>query len=427
MAVTANTIALITKYSPDLFDDVYKGEATSSVLKKSNADVQFTGAKTVKVAKRQFGRLHNYNRNNVGDPRVVGQTPYGYQDSAAGLTWEEHTLKMDRAASYPIEMFDNEESGGKIVGESVTYVSKYVLVPEIDAYCWSSVFQKAGKKIVNGTSASYPEANYNPLQKPFHALNLAFKWEMDHEVPENDQLIVASTSFYLALQETTEAGIVRKLDFSTHTKDENVTFQIGKYSGREIVVVPPDRFRTEYDFDGEGYVATAASKDIDLIVMPKSAASHIVKFQKIRILDGDVATAMTRLDGYVLLARVYHDVIVFDNKAIAIYAVAGFSSSTLEDSYEISLDKGRVDRILFTKGDIWTTYALNLVNGNNPVAVGDVVAANDVFANVVAVGSTLTANDNVAIIRSVQGQLKVVAIATIDAAKKTGIVAGTIA
>lgn len=427
MADTVNTIALITKYAPDVYDDVYKKDATSSILRKNSADVQFTGAKTVKVAKRQFGGLHPYQRNNVGDARVNGQTPYGYQSSEAGLTWEDHTLEMDRAAYYPIEAFDNEESGGKLIGTSISYVTQYILVPEVDAYCWSKVYSKAGNTITSG--GTLPETGYDPLTKPFHALNLAFKWENDHEVPENDQIILASTSFYLALQESTEANVRRQLDITGQKQDVN--FQVARYAGREIIVIPPDRFKTAYDFSGEGFTPASGAANIDFIVMPKTAATHIVKFEKTRIISGDAATAMTKLDGYVLLCRIYHDVIVFDNRKVAIYAVSGFSTSTLLDNYSIAINaKGVVTNIGQGKGDLYTIFALNLTTAS--VAVGSVVPNDDVYAHNLTVGTKVADGDNVYIIRPVFNtttkvtELKVLVVQAIATANLGTTVTGTI-
>lgn len=439
MAENANSIALILKYAPDVFDDVYKKEATSSILQKNSADVQFTGAKTVRVAKRQFGGLNPYHRNNIGDPRVNGTTPYGYQSSVAGLTWEDHTLEMDRAAYYPIEMFDNEESGGKIVGGSITYIDQYILVPEIDAFCWSKIYSLAGKKLTKTEVASLPATDpfygFDPIAKPLKSLNMAFKWEADHEVPENDQVVVGSTTFQVALQETQEFGTTRFVNFDKES-EKNLAFNVIRYQGREVVIVPPQRFKTAYDFTGNGFIEANGALDIDFIVMPKSAAVHIVKYQKTRILEGDAATAMTHLDGYAILTRIYHDVIVFDNKRVAIVAAAGFSNTTVSDSYRFELDpKGRITRIIFEKGDIWTTYALNLtkdVEGTaTALAVGDEVLPDQIWnseAGTVAVGSVLKNGDKLYVIRvGSNGKFKVVKAINVATADITaGAIVGSI-
>lgn len=146
MAVNSN-IDLITKYSPKAWDTVYKQESMSSLLDSDPRLVQFTGAKTVKIAKFQSGGLHDYYRNNnyggYGDERVGTPTGnevflnsmngFGYQKSAMRLIWEEFTLKCDRAAAFQVEKFDNEESGEQLVGLGVTEISRTVIVPMIFA------------------------------------------------------------------------------------------------------------------------------------------------------------------------------------------------------------------------------------------------------------------------------------------------------
>ena len=85
--------------------------------------------KTVKIAKFQAGGLKDYYRNNNGDARVAQGTPFGYQQSSVGLTWEEFTVSMDRGASYPIELFDNEETDGLALGAATTEISRVIMIP----------------------------------------------------------------------------------------------------------------------------------------------------------------------------------------------------------------------------------------------------------------------------------------------------------
>lgn len=332
---TPNAIALITKYSTEGFDKVYKAEAVSSVLSRDSALVRFTGAKTVKVAKISLGGLSNYYRNNVGDPRVegvdggkgidapyaTGDSPYfgaGYREAPAALTWEERTIRMDRASKYVIEKFDDEESGGLLVGNILTEVNRTQMVPEVDAYCFSEIYKNAGH-IDNNSIGSGANA------KPLEALNAGLTYLEKCEVPADNQIIFMSPDYLNALRNTPElTKFMQQGDY-----EKNVSFRMTKYEGRQLIIVPPLRFKSDYVFGDRGFWASATAVDIDFIVMDKEAAVHVVKFQQTKILSGNEALIASNMDGFVLYARVYHDLFVFDNKKVGIYVKTGSGVSAI--------------------------------------------------------------------------------------------------
>lgn len=354
----ANTnIALITKYSTEGFDQVYMLEACSSVLSKDTDSVRFVGAKTVRIAKMAFSGLSDYNRNNYGDPRVdfggAGNpadphdatnpdAPYygnGYGEGDAALTWEDFTIQMDRAAKYPIEKFDDEESGGLMVGKGITEINRTQIVPEVDAYCFAKIYENAGHKV---TTLNTITINGSTVPAPIAALNEAFTTLGKAEVPEEDQVIFTSFDFMNALRNTQE--VVKPLLQGDFSKD--VKFRLTTYEGRPLIVVPPKRFQTAQIFVKKGFRKleqaditylnshpgsyktagdiTAPAQDIDFIVMAKSAAVHVTKFKQTKILTGNEALAATNMDGYCIYARIYHDVFIQDNKRVAIYAHTGW-------------------------------------------------------------------------------------------------------
>ncbi|MBR3208891.1 MAG: hypothetical protein IKF82_01350 [Bacilli bacterium] len=323
-----NNIQLITKYSTKAWDKVYKAESRAAILDgQDGVNIQWTGAKTVKIAKFQAGGLKNYYRNNNGDARVkaadpANNKPFGYQQSSVGLTWQERTVRMDRAAYYPIELFDNEETDGLTLGAATTEVSRTIIIPEVDAYCFSEIAAACSSDLGNLVD-NVAVSKANAVEE----LNKGLLYFDNNEVPAEDQVIFVSPRYlnYLRNDNTELNRFLMQADFK-----KDISYTVTSYEGRQLVVVPPQRFRTAFTTDtqsGEGYgfgyydetaEAVVASKDINFIICAKSAVIHVVKYNKVKILSGDVVLAMG-FDGYALFARVYHDLFVLDNKKYAIY------------------------------------------------------------------------------------------------------------
>lgn len=328
---TVNSIGLITKYSDQFFDKVYKQDSVTSVLDTTDERVKFIGAKTVKIAKMQFGGLSNYYRNNAeagsapAGTQFYGSAGFGYQQSNAKMQWETFTLSQDRAASFPIEYFDDEESGGLLVGNAVTEISRTIIVPEIDAYALSTLAANAG------TTKSEAITSANALS----ALNDAFLYFEEHEVPAADQVIYVSPAFMKALRESTQ--ITRFIEPTPGEK--KVSYKITEYEGRTLITVPPTRFRTKYKAYDGGYGFDTGSMPINLLAVSKSAVIHIKKYEKVKIVSGDLNLAANGFDGYTVYARVYHDVFVPDNKKFGIYANVATEAGTSDLPAKLTVTK----------------------------------------------------------------------------------------
>ena len=327
-----NNIELITNYSPKYWDLVYKQEAVTSVLDANPKLLQFTGAKTVKIGKFQNGGLNDYYRNNnangFGDTRVpnpaldgiaasnfVGAADFGYQKSPARLTWEEFTLKCDRAAAFEIEYFDNEESGDELVGLGVTEISRTTIVPEVDAYCLSKIAEYAGNR---GADGNFPTMIKDGTEDaPLKTLNAAFLYYDEKEIPADDQIVFVNPKFMAALRNTKEVTkFLTQEDFSA---GKDIRFKIEKYEGRTLLTVSPDRLRTDIVLYNGGYTWGENSKEINFLMVAKSAVMHVVKYEKVKVISGEANLAARGFDGYTIFARIYHDVFVPDNKRVAIY------------------------------------------------------------------------------------------------------------
>lgn len=406
--MAVNNIALIEKYSPKAWDTVYKQESMSSLLDASNSlMVKFEGTKTVKIAKWQTGGLHDYYRNNAGDDRVlnpnteghpsndafVNQAGFGYQKSASRLVWEEFTMKCDRAAAFQIEEFDNEESGGQLVGLGVSEISRTVIVPEVDAYCFSTVASYCTAQLGNLVTDA-------DLTKPIAELNKAFVYFANHEVPVADQIVFCSPDFINALRNTTE--VTKFLAQEDYNKDIN--FQVLKYQGRQLVEVSPERLRTNIVLFGrEGYGWAADSKKINFLMVAKSAVMHVTKYDKIKVISGDMNLAGQGFDGYTVFARIYHDVFVADNKRYALYCSVSEGAAPAMQ-LDVLIDNSKVKSITTYPGE---KIAFVGTTTKSDVKVGDTLTSGQYVAS--RVGDKVTETTKFV---AIDGDMKVLAIYT---------------
>ena len=374
-----NSIELITKYSTKAWDQVYKAESRSALLDAPSAQVQFTGAKTVKIAKFSATGLGNYYRNNDGDPRntTADGAHFGYAGGNVGLTWEEFTLKQDRSAMYQIEKFDDEETDGLTLGAATTEINRTIIVPEVDAYCFAEVAKYA---------ESLGGENYKTgsiEDKPLAALNEALVYFDEHEVPAEKQIIFVSPRYMTALRNDNGGELNRYLLQSDFKKD--VSYTMVSYEGRQLVVVPPARFRTLINMTNSGYTWSENSKDIDFMVVAKDAVMHIVKYNKVKVIGGDMNLAGAHFDGFSIFARVYHDVFVPDNKRYALYVhVDGLDKKSATNTLTIARTGNLVTSITHKPAELKARYYVYTgnekvgaeidVSGLTEVKVGSTVA-----------------------------------------------------
>ena len=157
-----------------------------------------------------------------------------------------------------------------------------------------------------------------------------------------------------ALRETNE--VTKFLGQPDLGPNKDVKFEITKYQGRDLITVAPNRLRTNIElissgFDG-GYSWGAGSKEINFLMVAKSAVIHVVKYQKVKIISGDANLAARGFDGYTIFARIYHDVFVPENKRVALYcSVASDSEAAPAMTLDVLVKDGKVKSMTTLPGD----------------------------------------------------------------------------
>lgn len=199
---------------------------------------------------------------------------------------------------------------------------------------------------------------------------------------------------------------------------KNVKFSIQGYEGRDLVVVPPQRFRTGINLSTKGTHWDADSKYIDFLVVSKDAVMHVVKYNKVKIIGGDANLVGANFDGWSIFARVYHDVFVLDNKRYGLYAhVSGAEAmkSGAGAKLVVTLKDGKVAKIEHYPAERKLSYGLS----DTAVNVGDAVPGT---VTTLKVGTAISGTKYA---YAYEGT-KIVAVATIGEQKKTQGVGGEI-
>ena len=278
----ANTIQLAEKFVPVL-DGVYKKASLTAVLDTPTTP-DFSGVNTVKVMKVTTTGLGDYSKQD------------GYAKGNATLNWESMKLEEDRSAELEVDRMDNEETLGQAFGALTQEFMRVNVAPEVDAYR----FMKYAKTAGIGTAAA-ALADGEAVVKAVRAAITAMD---EAEVPAEDRYLFITPTLH---------GLVQDLDT---TKSREV---FKRFAG--VVEVPQTRFYTDITLnsgaDAWGYTKGTDAKDINFLVISKSAVVQATKMALPKIFDPDTNQGK---DAWKFQYRLYHDAFAYENKVKGIYA-----------------------------------------------------------------------------------------------------------
>ena len=193
---------------------------------------------------------------------------------------------------------------GKILGEYV----RTKVVPECDAYVISKLAGLAATRanLINGDT-----------EKPYEALCGLIN-EVQSVVGYDEELVAFVDSYmYAALQNSAE--ISRMITVSDFTQGD-ITLKVKSINGVAIIPVVSERMKTAYTFNsGEngGFVPAENSREVYMLVCPKSGAHLVKKTEKMRIFTPE---QNIDADAYKFDYRIYYDVFVNKSGLDAVWA-----------------------------------------------------------------------------------------------------------
>ena len=356
-----NVIELVTKYLP-LLDEQYKRESRSAVLDVAPQFIQETrDAKKIKIAKMNVDGLADYSRNG------------GFTKGSMDLTWEEHEFTQDRGRALQVDALDNMETFGLAFGRLAGEFQRMKVVPEIDAYRFSTYFQKAGTKVALTVTAG----------GIINFIDAADAQLDDDEVPEEGRILFVNPQVYKLM--INDPSIQKHITV-TDSEDKTINKKFYWYDNHMIIKVPSGRFLTKIKLlsgkDGEeagGYTAAEGAEVIGMMMIHPGAVLQTAKRRISRIwaptreesagTDGVNPDA----DAWKFDFRVYHDAWIYDEKLAGVYAATikgdGITRVTIEEgSYDSATGtwtKGGVSYKARTEG------STVLITGTIPYAEAD--------------------------------------------------------
>ena len=281
----ANSIAYTKNYTAVL-DEVYKRAACSTCLNSPRRMARAgRNAKEIMVPKIEVTGLGDYTRN------------VGYKTGSITYEFETKTFNYDRGIKLLADVMDVEEAGVlDCFVAAGSELQRTQVAPEADAFAFSEI---AGHEGVTPTEEDFADADAEDVLASLRAATNAM-----------DEAEVTTGSRILFITPTLK-GVLDDFSLANPARSNRVLERFSR-----IVEVPQTRFYSAIalnsgDADQFGYAKAAGAKDINYMVVERSAVIKFDKHVASRVFSPD---ELENLDSYMMKYRKYGIVELLDNK-----------------------------------------------------------------------------------------------------------------
>lgn len=351
--MSINSIENAVKYSTEL-DKMFAQKSATGFFADNALATKFVGAKTVIIPDVDFQGLADYDRDT------------GFTKGAITVSNTSYTMAMDRARSLQIDREDMDETGianlaGKILGEYV----RTKVVPECDAYVLSKL---AGLAVTRANTIE------GEADKPFEALCSLIN-EVQSVVGYDEELVAFVDSYMFAsLQNSAE---ISKMITVSDFKQGDISLKVKSINGVAIIPVVSERMRTAYEFGANGFKPAANSREIYMLVTPKSGAHLVKKTENMRIFTPE---QNIDADAYKFDYRIYYDVFVNKSGLDSIWAWVSPEVSITAEPQNKTVTEGSITGSLSVTAKssgalTYQWYECSDENGRNAVKIAGATSA----------------------------------------------------
>ena len=272
-----------------LLEEKYSRELCSDALTKSNLNVTFLNAQTIKLPRLTLSGYKDHTR-----------TP-GFNAGTLSNSWEPKKLEHDRDIEFFVDPMDIDETNMTLSVANIqnTFETEQA-IPEKDCYRFSKMHTELTSYSGRIDHTVITAANF--LE--------AFDEEMarmdEASVPEEGRILYVTPAMKKIVKEA--EGLQRVM---TVTSPNTVNRNVHSLDDVDIKMVPSSRMKTVYDFS-DGCKPGSAAKQINFILVHTSCVIARDKYSYIHLFTpgSDSRTA----DGYLYQNRNFGDLFLLEQK-----------------------------------------------------------------------------------------------------------------
>lgn len=276
----------------------YARELTSYDLEKSNPNVKFINAQTIKLPKITVSGYKDHNRSSMG-----------FNAGTIANEWEPKKLTHDRDIEFALDPMDVDESNLTVEIANVQNVFETEqAIPERDSYRYSKLYSEAVAYKANG-------AVVDTIALTAANILTWFDNQMeimdDKGVPSEGRILYVTPAINKLLKNAD--GVGRNINVSSN--NGKIDRRVYSLDDVKIVKVPSARLKTKYNFT-DGCVPADDAKQINIILIHPSCQVTRQKYAYMKLFTP--GTDSRTADKYVYQTREYGDTFLIQNKACGI-------------------------------------------------------------------------------------------------------------
>ena len=276
----------------------YARELTSYDLEKSNPQVKFLNAQTIKLPNITVSGYKDHSRTNMG-----------FNTGSISNDWEPKKLAHDRDIEFAIDPMDIDETNLTVEVANIQNVFETEqAIPEKDSYRYSKLYAEAQTYTSSGAVIDTTVITTDNVLEWFD--DQMEKMD-DASVPSEGRILYVTPAMNKIIKNA--QAIQRSIDVNSN--NGNIDRRVYSLDDVTIKKVPSSRMKTKYEFTN-GCVAAHDAKQINMILIHPSCQVTRSKYSYIKLFAP--GTDSRTADKYVYQNRSYGDTFLIKNKACGI-------------------------------------------------------------------------------------------------------------